>query len=85
MFCFSVITLTYLLHTHTQGCFVQDRFTDMQQCDFQNGRETFICVDQLGEKYKRPALLRDPHFPLVSKQLRDNMWMFTYNYMMAIL
>ena len=28
--------------------------------------ETFICVEKLGEKYKNLAVMRDPHYPLVS-------------------
>ena len=28
--------------------------------------ETFICVDKLGETCKKPASMRDLHFPLVS-------------------
>ena len=27
------------------------------------GRETLICVEKLGEKYKNPAFMRDPHLP----------------------
>ena len=58
--------MTNLLHTHTQCCFSRDVYTDMPHCDLQMVVETFICVEKLGEKYKTPALMWDPHFPLFS-------------------
>ena len=32
-----------------------------------NGRETFTCVEKLGEKYKNLDLMLDQHFPLVEE------------------
>ena len=32
-----------------------------------NGRETFTCVEKLGETYKNPDLMLDQHFPLVEE------------------
>ena len=40
---------------------------DLQIVGFAMYKETFICVEKLGEKYKNPALMLDPHFPLVIK------------------
>ena len=47
--------MTDLLHTHTQCCFGRDLYTDMPHCvlqmvGFAFYKETFICVEKLGEK-----------------------------------
>ena len=62
--------MTDLLYTHTQRCFGRDLYTDMPHCDLQMVgfalyKETFICVEKLGEKYKNPTLTQDPLLPVV--------------------
>jgi len=34
----------------------------MSHCD--HDRETFVCVENIGDKIKKTGLMRDPHFPI---------------------
>jgi len=64
--CVKVFFVSYIFTPYPHTLLLLSRFWHWYATLWtSNCKETFICVEQVGKKYKNPALMRDPHFPLV--------------------
>jgi len=51
-------------------------YIDMPHCDLQMIEKHSFVLKKIGDKYKNPALIRDPHFTLVINCFYFNNYLF---------